>query len=147
VLLPYFERLWFTLDPLPIDTLGTPYIRNFDTTIARPYEHDTMVYARMDTFLTAAINPYQYKGKSTYTLRDTTVDNRHFWSLRYVTDAESFFVRYPKLRPNESHRVTDILFRKEDGLVQSWHYTLENHNGSSASNSEMWLKLISIDGD
>src|SRR5581483_4963732 len=146
---PHFERLWYTFDTVQMDTMGTAVTVSFDSTSARPFEHDTMVYGRMDTFLTTPAIPYEYlnKGKTTYSLRDTTVGTEHFWALDVVTDAESSSVRFPNLRPNESHKSSVLLFRKEDGILQAWHYTFENHNGSTSSNSEMWLTLTAVEGD
>ena len=149
-LLPHFERLWYTLDTsVHLDTLGTPVTVSFDSTSMRSFEHDTMVYGRLDTFLTTPAIPYEYRrvGKTTYSLRDTAIDQQHFWALDAVTDEETSSVRFPNLRPNESHRSAVLVFRKEDGIIQSWHYTLENHNGSVSSNSEMWLALTAVEGN
>jgi hypothetical protein len=145
---PYFERLWYTLDTVKLDTIGTPITVGFDSSVAHPFEHDTMVYGRLDTFVSTQAIPYEYryKGTTAYSLRDTVVGDRHFWALDAVTDEETSSLKFSNSHPTGSHRSSVVLFRKEDCILQSWHYTLETHANGGSSNSEMWLTLTSIEG-
>jgi hypothetical protein len=147
VLLPYFDRVWYAMDSASVDTTGVLYTERYDSIAAQPYEHDTMVYGRLDTFRTAAIDSLRTDGTNKYTLHDTVINGVHFWTLHIDSDSQSAMTRYPSRSQQHSHKISDLLFRKQDGILQSWHYTLEVHANNAIASSEMWLTLTSLVGN
>jgi len=138
----YFERLWYSVDSTNIDTLGTPVVRSYDSTVLWSAEHDTSLYGRNEIYRSAYLISYKNRGKVTYTLQDTAVNNIHYWHLLATSDGESFFTVHYK---NKYHYVQNILFRKDDGLIQAMRSTIETHNGAFMTTGETSLELTKME--
>jgi hypothetical protein len=105
-----------------------------------------MVWGRRDTLLTARVDSDHESGAKSILLMDTIVNNFHFWKLSTIENGQWAFVRFPTRTETHWHRTSELLFRKEDGILQSWHYILDTHYNGGSVNSEMWLTLTSIEG-
>lgn len=143
ILREHMSWIWFILDTLPLDTLGTETISRFDTVVHGQNEKDTVTFGRNDRLRTAYHFSYHHVGTSRYSLRDTVADGFHFWRLRILTDAEEKHGSHT----STYHRESNVLLRKKDGLIYRLRATWENHNGNSVNNSETDLDLKSVEGD
>jgi hypothetical protein len=103
-----------------------------------------VLFGRMGQYLTAGQISYHHRGNASLRLQDTLMDGSDFWLERIVTDGESF---QGTSSPTKYHHAADILFRKSDGLIKSWHYTFQSQGRVYSSYSEMWLTLSSIEGN
>jgi hypothetical protein len=134
--------IWYVLDTLPLDTLGTEAISRFDTTVHGQSEKDTITFGHKDRIRTAHEFSYHHNGTSHYSLKDTVAEGSHFWRLLVVTDAEQNYRAYT----GTYHKVTTVLFRKKDNLLHKLHITEEHHTRTAVNTGEVWIDLKSVDG-
>jgi hypothetical protein len=120
------KQLWFAIDTLSIDTLGTPYIVKFDSAVQ---------WGPKRTL--------ERVGNTSYTLHDTLVSGVHKWHLCFVTEDKYKGDGFTEKR----HTVDDVVFRKQDCIIEQWQYVSELHTGSGLATYKMSLDLTSIAGD
>jgi hypothetical protein len=117
------HELWYAInDTLHLDTTGNKVTVKYDTEYV---ERDEKIHRR---------------GEAAYVLTSETLDSTPVWHLHSENAGKYKYPAY-SMKHNSG---ADTYFRKEDGLIQRRHYTLEWHTGYDTKVYEAWLDLISF---